>query len=47
MLVGGFGTIEADLDQPDNTNKLVTRGAVADVPGLSQHVLSTPKAVEQ
>ncbi|CAM9719027.1 unnamed protein product [Ascophyllum nodosum] len=45
--VDGFGRIEVDLDQPGRTTKMVKMDDVAYVPGLSQNLLSTVKAVEQ
>ena len=45
--VDGFGRIEGDLDQPCHTTKMEKMGDVAYVPGLSQNLLSTIKAVEQ
>ena len=45
--VHGFGRIEADLDQPGHTTKMVKMDDVAYVLGLSRNLLSTIKAVEQ
>ena len=44
--VGGFGTVEVDLDQPGTTTKPVKRVSVGYVPSLSRILLSTCKAVE-
>ena len=43
----GLGTTEVDLNQTGNTAKLVKMDTVAYVPGLSQNLLSTLKAVKQ
>ena len=45
--VGGFGTVEVDLDQSGTTTKTVKMIFVTYVPGLSRNLLSTRKAVEQ
>ena len=45
--VDGFGTVEVDLDQPGSTTKPVKIISVMYVPGLSQNLLSTCKAVKQ
>ena len=45
--VDGFRRIEVDLDQPSHTTKMVKMDDVAYVSGLSRHLLSTIKAVEQ
>ena len=45
--VGGFETVEVDLDQAGNTTKPVKMVSVGYVPGLSRNLLSTRKAVEQ
>ena len=45
--VGGFGRIEVDPNQPGHTTKMVKMDNVEYVPGLSRHLLSTIKAVEQ
>ena len=47
LLVDGFGRIEVDLDKPGHTTKMGKIDDVAYVPGLSQNLLSTIKAVEQ
>ena len=45
--VDGFGTVEVDLDQPGTTTKPVKMVSVTYVPGRSQNLLSTRKAMEQ
>ena len=45
--VGGFGTVEGDLDQPGTTTKPVKMISDASVPGFSRKLLSTRKAVDQ
>ena len=44
--VGGFGTVEVDLDQPGTMTKPVKIVSVAYVPGFSWNLLSTRKPVE-
>ena len=45
--VDGFGTVEANLNQPGITTKPVKMVSDAYVPGLSRNLLSTHKSVEQ